>query len=129
MSLYQYTIKELVKALHKGDLTVEETTQMSLDRIREVDNQVKACVTVDEEKALAIAKELDDSSEKKGKLICVPYSMKDNIMTKGLLTTCSSIMLAKIEDPIYKATLLDKLNDEQSVMLGKANLDEFAMGS
>src|SRR5699024_1185526 len=112
MSLYQYTIKELVKALHKGDLTVEETTQMSLDRI-------KAFVTVDEENALAKAKKLDESTETKGKLFGVPNSMKDNIMTKGLLTTCSSNMLANFEDPLYNATLLEKLNDEQSVMIGK----------
>src|SRR5690625_1193766 len=105
MSLYQYTIKELVKALHKGDLTVEETTQMSLDRIKEVDNQVKAFVTVDEENALAKARKLDESTETKGKLFGVPNSMKDNIMTKGLLTTCSSNMLANFEDPLYNATL------------------------
>src|SRR5690625_2045389 len=129
MSLYQYTIKELVKALHKGDLTVEETTQMSLDRIKEVDNQVKAFVTVDEENALAKARKLDESTETKGKLFGVPNSMKDNIMTKGLLTTCSSNMLANFEDPLYNATLLEKLNDEQSVMIGKVNMDEFAMGS
>src|SRR5690625_4716324 len=121
MSLYQYTIKELVKALHKGDLTVEEATQRSLDRSKEGDNQVKAFVTVDEENALAKAKKLDESTETKGKLFGVPNSMKDNIMTKGLLTTCSSNMLANFEDTLYNATLLEKLNNEQSGKSGKVN--------
>src|SRR5690625_3639090 len=119
MSLYQYTIKELVKALNKGDLNVEETTQMSLDRIKEVDNQVKAFVTVDEENALAKARKLDESTETKGKLFGVPNSMKDNIMTKGLLTTCSSNMLANFEDPLYNATLLDNLYVFQCVLIDK----------
>src|SRR5690625_7965616 len=98
MSLYQYTIKELVKALHKGDVTVEETTQMSLERIKEVDNQVKAFVTVDEENALAKARRLDESTETKGKKYGVNKSMKDNIMTKGLLTTCSINILDNLEE-------------------------------
>lgn len=129
MFLYQYSIKELVKALHKGDLTAEETAQMSLDRIKEVDDQVKAFVTVEEENLLTEAKKLDKSTEAKGRLFGVPGAMKDNIMTKGIRTTCSSNMLANFDEPLYNATLLENLNTEQGLMIGKVNMDEFAMGS
>lgn len=129
MSLYQYSIKEIVKALHKGDLTAEETAQMSLDRIKEVDDQVKAFVTVEEERLLAEAKKLDESKAVKGKLFGVPGAMKDNVMTKGIRTTASSNMLANFDEPLYNATLLENLTAEQGLMVGKVNMDEFAMGS
>lgn len=129
MSLYYYSIKELVKMLHKGDLTAEETAKMSLDRIKEVDGKVKAFLTVDEENVLAQAKKLDESSEPKKRLFGIPGGIKDNIMTKGVRTTCASNFLANFDEPLYNATLLEKLNEEQGLMMGKVNMDEFAMGS
>src|SRR5699024_6229712 len=65
----------------------------------------------------------------KRKSFGVPNPMKDNIMTKGLLKTCLSNMLVTVEVPLYNATLLVKLNDEQRLMTGKVNMDEFAIGS
>ena len=129
MSLNNYSIKELVKLLHKGDLTAVDTAKMSLDRIKEVDDQVKAFITVEEENVLAEAKKLDESKEPKGRLFGVPGGIKDNVMTKGVKTTCASNFLANFDDPLYNATLLEKLNNDQALMIGKVNMDEFAMGS
>jgi len=129
MSLYHYSIEELVKLLHKGDLTAEETAKMSLDRIKEVDDQVKAFLTVNEANVLADAKKLDESTAPKERLFGIPGGIKDNVMTKGVRTTCASKFLENFDEPLYNATLLEKLNQDQSLMMGKVNMDEFAMGS
>lgn len=129
MSLYHYSIEELVKLLHKGDLNAEETAKMSLDRIEEVDDQVKAFLTVNKDNVLADAKKLDESTEPKERLFGIPGGIKDNVMTKGVRTTCASKFLENFDEPLYNATLLEKLNKDQSLMMGKVNMDEFAMGS
>ncbi|MGJ9458366.1 Asp-tRNA(Asn)/Glu-tRNA(Gln) amidotransferase subunit GatA [Oceanobacillus sp. CF4.6] len=128
MSLFDHTIKELEEKLHNKEITVEDLVKESYKRIKEVDDQVHAFLTLDEENAIAKAKELD-ASDVKGSLFGIPSGIKDNIMTKGLRTTCASQFLDNFNDPLYDATVVQKLNTEQTVKVGKLNMDEFAMGS
>ncbi|MFC4023334.1 Asp-tRNA(Asn)/Glu-tRNA(Gln) amidotransferase subunit GatA [Oceanobacillus longus] len=128
MSLFDHTIKELEEKLHNKEISVEDLVKESYKRIKEVDDQVHAFLTLDEENAIAKAKELD-ASDVKGSLFGIPSGIKDNIMTKGLRTTCASQFLDNFNDPLYDATVVQKLNKEQTVKVGKLNMDEFAMGS
>ncbi len=130
MSLYGYSIKELENKLKKKDLSVEELTEMSLDRVKEIDGDIQAFLTVDDEGARKKAKELDQVDETdRQALFGIPQGMKDNVVTKGMRTTAASQILRNFNDPLYDATVVQKLKDAQSVMIGKVNLDEFAMGS
>ncbi|MHA6252591.1 Asp-tRNA(Asn)/Glu-tRNA(Gln) amidotransferase subunit GatA [Oceanobacillus sp. CAU 1775] len=128
MSLFDFSIKELEEKLHNKEITAQELVQASIDRIKEVDGELQAFITVDEENALKRAKEIDESAEKTS-LFGIPVGIKDNIMTKGLRTTCASLMLENFDDPVYDATVVEKLNAENAVTIGKLNMDEFAMGS
>ena len=118
---------ELLKA--KKISSVELTTDY-LARIKAVDPQVRAIVTVTAEHALEQAKKADEriAAGKAGPLTGVPFLLKDNMSTKGIKTTCSSKMLENFVPP-YNATVVEKLNDAGAVMVGKANMDEYAMGS
>lgn len=129
MSLLGYSIKDLEEKLHKKDLSAEELVDLSIDRILEVEDDIKAFITLDEEGAREKAKQLDEKDEKEGKLFALPIGIKDNLLTKGLKTTCASKMLENFEDPLYDATTVKRLEDEQAVVMGKLNMDEFAMGS
>lgn len=129
MSFYGYTIKELEELLHKKELSAEEIVDMSYKRIEEVDDQVQAFITLNEEEARAQAKALDTSTEEKQKLFSLPVGIKDNIMTKGLRTTCASKILENFDEPLYSATVMEKLTAAQAITIGKLNMDEFAMGS
>src|SRR5699024_6493195 len=84
--------------------------------------------TLNEEKAIQLAKELDTNETVNG-LFGIPNGLMDNIVTKGLRTTASSNILRNFEDPLYDATVVEKLADAKSVTVGKLNMDEFAMGS
>jgi len=129
MSLFDHTIKELEEKLHNKEITVQDLVDTSFQRIKEVDNQIHAFLTLDEENARAKAKELETSEKTTEKLFGMPIGIKDNIMTKGLRTTCASQFLDNFNDPLYDATVVQKLNKEQPVSVGKLNMDEFAMGS
>ena len=129
MSLFDHTIKELEEKLHNKEITVKDLVDTSFNRIKEVDEDVKAFITLDEEKAYAKAKELDDAPDKTGALFGIPGGIKDNIMTNGLRTTCGSAFLDNFNDPLYDATVIEGLNKEKAVTIGKMNMDEFAMGS
>ncbi|NBJ69379.1 MULTISPECIES: Asp-tRNA(Asn)/Glu-tRNA(Gln) amidotransferase subunit GatA [Clostridia] len=129
MSLFDYTIKQLEEKLHNGEITVEELVNTSYGRIHEVDDQVHAFLTLDEEKARTKAKELDKESDKTAALFGIPSGIKDNIVTKSLRTTCASQFLDNFHDPLYNATVVNKLNQQKAVTIGKLNMDEFAMGS
>lgn len=130
MNLNELTIKEASEKLAKGDITSVELTTACLDRIKEVDGKVKACLTVCEEEALAMAKEADKRRQngEKGKLLGIPMLVKDNILTRGIKTTAASKILNNYIAP-YDATIISKLKDAGSVILGKTNLDEFAHGA
>ncbi|MDT8862488.1 Asp-tRNA(Asn)/Glu-tRNA(Gln) amidotransferase subunit GatA [Alkalihalobacillus sp. MEB130] len=131
MSLFDHKMSELHTMLLNKELKVSDLVDESYKRIAEVDSKVKAFVTLDEERARAYAAELDEalsSSSERGLLFGMPIGVKDNIVTKGLRTTCSSRILENF-DPIYDATVVQKLRDAQSITIGKVNMDEFAMGS
>ena len=131
MNLYELTVHELKEKLEKKEITAEEITQSYVDRMAEKEKDVKAFVTTTEEQALQNAKEMDEKrakGEKVSPLAGIPIGIKDNICTKGVRTTCSSKMLENFVSP-YDATVMEKLKENGLGMLGKMNMDEFAMGA
>ncbi len=131
MELYEYTVHELIEKIEKGETTSEEITKSYFKRIKEVEPKVKAYVSTLEEEALEKAKKIDEkrkSGEVLSKFAGIPIGIKDNMCIKGTKTTCSSKMLENFVAP-YNATVIEKLNSEDLVYLGKLNMDEFAMGS
>ncbi len=131
MELYELTAHELMDKLAKAEVTSEEITKSYFDRIREKDGEVKAYVSIMEEEALSKARSVDEA-RKAGKSVSkyagIPIGIKDNMCITGTKTTCSSKMLENFVAP-YNATVIENLNKEDMVYLGKTNLDEFAMGS
>jgi len=130
MELNQLTIHEAYHLLKERKISSVELTSAVLKHIHLVDSKVKAFVTVTEELALSQAKKADEMivSGCMTQLTGIPALIKDNMCTKGVLTTCSSKMLHNFIPP-YNATVVEKLNTCGMVMVGKANMDEFAMGS
>ncbi|GGM29032.1 glutamyl-tRNA(Gln) amidotransferase subunit A [Paraliobacillus quinghaiensis] len=130
MSLFDYTLKEIQDKLHNKEITVSDLVAASYERIHAVDDQVKAFITLNEEAARAKASELDKQVDgASNPLFGIPLGVKDNMVTKGLRTTCASQILDNFNDPLYNATVVDKLEEENTVTIGKLNMDEFAMGS
>ncbi len=125
MNLYELTVHELIEKLDKNEITPEDITKSYIDRINEKEKDVKAFVTLTDKEALEKAKNVDRSV---GKFAGIPIGIKDNICTKGVRTTCSSRMLENFVSP-YDATIVNKLDKENIISLGKLNLDEFAMGA
>lgn len=131
MSLFDRKLSELHSLLHKKEVRVQDLVDESYKRINEVDDKVGAFLALNEDNARAYAKELDEALQTKDKfglLFGMPIGVKDNIVTKDLRTTCSSKILANF-DPIYDATVVQKLQAAEAVTIGKLNMDEFAMGS
>lgn len=129
--LYQLTAHELHDLLKSKQVSAKEIAESFIDRIESVEDKVRAYVTVTPEIALAQAEAVDEAialGEEIGPLAGIPGAIKDNMSTRGVLTTCSSKILGNYR-PIYDATVIDRLNAERFVMVGKTNLDEFAMGS
>ncbi|HHU93319.1 MAG TPA: Asp-tRNA(Asn)/Glu-tRNA(Gln) amidotransferase subunit GatA [Halanaerobiaceae bacterium] len=122
MDLCDLSIHELKAQLEKEEITVEEVLDSFLQRIDAVEDKVKAYVTVTGTEARERIR-----AELEGSLAGIPLAVKDNISTEGIRTTCSSKMLENYIPP-YNATVVDKLNEAGAVLLGKTNLDEFAMG-
>jgi aspartyl-tRNA(Asn)/glutamyl-tRNA(Gln) amidotransferase subunit A len=123
------SLKELAASLQAGEFTSVELTQSYLDRI-EADDRLNCYITVNAETSLAQAKEADRriQSGQATALTGIPLAQKDIFCTEGTLTTCGSKMLYNFVSP-YNATVIEHFNDAGSVMLGKTNMDEFAMGS
>lgn len=129
MSLLDLSIKEIHQRLREKELTVSQLVEAALARMDEVEPQLNAFITMDREGARKRAAALDqEEPQEKGLLFGLPMSIKDNISTKGIKTTCASKMLAEFI-PSYDATVVEKLKAAGSVLVGKTNLDEFAMGS
>lgn len=130
MNITELTVHELKEKLENRELTILDITKAYKDRIEEKENEVQAFVTILTEQAMEQAKELQEKVEKgeiEGNFAGIPIGIKDNLCTKGIKTTCSSKMLENFVAP-YDATVVEKLNEENIINLGKLNMDEFAMG-
>ncbi|MBQ3553355.1 MAG: Asp-tRNA(Asn)/Glu-tRNA(Gln) amidotransferase subunit GatA [Clostridia bacterium] len=131
MDLYTLTAHEIRDMIKEKKISSKEATQSALDRIAQVEDKVESFVTVLGDEAIAQAEKIDAkiaSGEEVGALAGVPMALKDNMCTKDVLTTCSSKMLYNFKPP-YNATVTEKLAGADTVLLGKVNMDEFAMGS
>ncbi|HLB11725.1 MAG TPA: Asp-tRNA(Asn)/Glu-tRNA(Gln) amidotransferase subunit GatA [Dehalococcoidia bacterium] len=130
MNLFDLTIHEAAELLRKKELTSVELTRAVLDRIAQVEDRVKAFVTLTPELALEQAGEADRrlATGEAGPLTGIPGVIKDVLCTRGVRTTCSSRMLENFVPP-YNAHVVQRLVEAGMVMVGKANMDEFAMGS
>jgi aspartyl-tRNA(Asn)/glutamyl-tRNA(Gln) amidotransferase subunit A len=129
--LHELTIHEAGELLRQRKISSVELTQAHLDRIRAVEPKVKAFTLVTDDLALKQAQEADRrfaSGATLSPLTGIPLAIKDVICTKGVTTTCSSRMLEHFVPP-FDATVMERLNAAGIVMLGKTNMDEFAMGS
>ena len=130
MNITELTVHELQEKLKNKELTVKEITKAYVDRINEKEKDVQAFVTTLTEEAENKAEEIQkkiDNKEIEGEFAGIPVGIKDNICTKGIKTTCSSKMLENFVSP-YDATVMEKINSENLINLGKLNMDEFAMG-
>ena len=131
MSLIKNSATQMADALTKGEITSVELTNQHLNRILEVDEKVHAFLYVDKDGALAQAKQIDEKrakGEKLAPLAGVPLALKDVLTQKGIPTTCGSKMLEGWRPP-YDSTVVKNLKKNDIVILGKTNMDEFAMGS
>ncbi|MBE3569452.1 MAG: Asp-tRNA(Asn)/Glu-tRNA(Gln) amidotransferase subunit GatA [Bacillales bacterium] len=131
MALFDHKLTELHDLLHNKEVSVSDLVDEAYKRISETDEKVQAFLTLDEENARKKAQKLDEKlggDEEKGLLFGMPIGIKDNIVTKGLRTTCASKILENF-DPIYDATVIEKLKEAEAITIGKLNMDEFAMGS
>ncbi len=130
MTLHQLTIQQAHAHLTAKEITSVELTQAVLDRISAVDSRIGAYITVNAESALKTAEHADKAiaAGNAGPLTGIPLAVKDLICTRGVRTTCASKILSGFIPP-YNAAVIDKLNACQAVIIGKANMDEFAMGS
>ena len=130
MALYTLGAGQVAAGIKSREFSAEEYIQQLLERIEKVEPKVNAFVTVNKEaieRARTIDKKIRDG-EQAGPLAGVAMSIKDNICTKGIRTTCASRMLESYVPP-YDATVVKRLQDAGAIVIGKANLDEFAMGS
>ena len=131
MNITELTVSELLEKLDKKEIKITDITKAYTERINEKENDVQAFVTLRAEEALKQAEEIEtklNNGENLEKFAGISIGIKDNICTKGIKTTCGSKMLENFISP-YNASVVDKLNEENLINLGKLNMDEFAMGS
>lgn len=129
-SICEMTAEEIGKAYREKTLTVPEVVKAFLDNIEKEDEKIKAYITVCKEEALKKADEVQamfDAEKEMGALAGIPIAIKDNICTKGVRTTCASKMLENFIPP-YDASVMKKIEATNAIILGKTNMDEFAMG-
>jgi aspartyl-tRNA(Asn)/glutamyl-tRNA(Gln) amidotransferase subunit A len=130
VSLFDYKLSEIHNKMHAGELSPTDLVDQAFKTISERDSRVGAYLTLDEEGARTTARKLDDqlaSGGDRGLLFGLPAGIKDNIVTEGIRTTCASQFLSHF-NPVYDATVTSKLRNADAVVIGKLNMDEFAMG-
>jgi aspartyl-tRNA(Asn)/glutamyl-tRNA(Gln) amidotransferase subunit A len=131
LEIHKLTVREMRGLIKDKKVSAVELTQAMFDRIAEIDWKINSYITLLKDEALMRAREVQERIDKgkaKSALSAVPMAVKDNICTRGIKTTCASKMLENFVPP-YDATVVKKLYLEDSVLLGKLNMDEFAMGS
>ncbi|MDR1944311.1 MAG: Asp-tRNA(Asn)/Glu-tRNA(Gln) amidotransferase subunit GatA [Synergistaceae bacterium] len=131
MELYELTAKETADGVRTKKFSALDVAKASLDRVGKFDGKVNAIITLMADEALAKAREIDgkiSKGESVGPLAGVPYFAKDNFCTRGTRTTCSSRILDQWV-PTYNASAINYMEESGAILLGKTNLDEFAMGS
>lgn len=131
MDIISLTALELREKVKNKEISAREVVSAHLDRIKEKESKINAFITVTEEEALRAADRVDEkirSGEELGLLAGIPVAIKDNISTKGVRTTCASKMLENYIPP-FEATVIEKIKKEDGIIIGKTNMDEFALGS
>ncbi len=130
MKLFELTISEARKLLDSRKISAQELTRSILDRVNAIDGKIGAYLTVSDQTALQEARQADEAIQKGDiqPLTGIPIAVKDVVCTRGIRTTCASRMLENFIPP-YDATVIEKLRQSGAVILGKSNMDEFAMGS
>ncbi|MDC6327965.1 Asp-tRNA(Asn)/Glu-tRNA(Gln) amidotransferase subunit GatA [Staphylococcus auricularis] len=130
MTICYESVENLINLIKNKEIKPSQVVNDIYDAIEETDPTIKSFLALDKENALKKAQELDELQEKdqmEGKLFGIPMGIKDNIITEGVETTCASKMLEGFV-PIYESTVMNKLKAENAVLIGKLNMDEFAMG-
>ena len=130
MKLTELKARELIEGYKNRDFSCEEVTKAYIENIKEKENEINAYVTVCEDKAIESAKKIDEkfrNREEVGLLAGIPISVKDNIALKDVRMTCSSKILENFISP-YDAIVSERIKKNDGVILGKVNMDEFAMG-
>ena len=130
MSIRYESVEKLSEMIKNNEIKPSEVVKDIYDAIEETDPTIKSFLALDKDNAIKKAKELDELQAKgqmEGKLFGIPMGIKDNIITKDVETTCASKMLEGFV-PIYESTVMNKLHDENAILIGKLNMDEFAMG-
>ena len=130
MNITELTVHELQEKIKSKELTITEITKAYVEKINEKEKDIEAFVTPLTEDAISKAEEIQskiEEGELTGELAGIPIGIKDNLCTKGIKTTCSSKMLENFVSP-YDATVMEKINNQNMINLGKLNMDEFAMG-
>ncbi|MBP1048051.1 Asp-tRNA(Asn)/Glu-tRNA(Gln) amidotransferase subunit GatA [Enterococcus sp. BWM-S5] len=126
--LYDKSLTELHDLLVSKEITAVDLTNTTLERIKATEKDVEAFITINEEKALDMAKAIDlKGITESNPLAGIPIGIKDNIVTKDILTTAASKILSNF-NPIYDATVMEKVYQSDLIPIGKLNMDEFAMG-
>jgi len=129
--LFRLTVSDIRDLLDKREISVMDVVDSIYQRIDAVEDKVKAFMTLTREKAMEsarVAQEKIDQAETHGALLGIPFAIKDNMCIKGVPTTCASKILFNFI-PQYESTVTSRLGGQGYVLIGKTNMDEFAMGS